>query len=60
MDYEFEPRDGVEMTERQAQPKYERLVMRAGRFYLEGTLPTGEPFTVQLGPSNASSAPPAR
>ena len=34
--------------------------MRGGRFYLEGTLLTGEPFSVQLGPSDASSEPPAR
>jgi hypothetical protein len=34
--------------------------MRDGRFYLQGTLPTGEPFSVQLGPSDSSSDPPSR
>ena len=34
--------------------------MREGRFYLQGTLPTGESFSVQLGPSMLSSEPPAR
>jgi hypothetical protein len=60
MDYEFEPRGAVDVGAVQKQPKYEKLVMRAGRFYLEGTLPTGEPFSVQLGPSDPSSEPPAR
>jgi hypothetical protein len=41
-------------------PKYDKLVMRDGRFYLQGTLPTGEPFSVQLGPSDSSSDPPSR
>ena len=31
--------------------------MRDGRFYLQGTLPTGRPFSVQLGPSDASPEP---
>jgi hypothetical protein len=60
MDYEFEQQPGLDVASGQAQPKYEKLVMRSGRFFLEGTLPTGEPFSVQLGPSDASSAPPAR
>jgi hypothetical protein len=60
MDYQFERRESVEVSPGQAQPKYEKLVMREGRFYLQGTLPTGEPFSVQLGPSDASSEPPAR
>jgi len=60
MDHEFEPRGAFETSERRAQPKYEKLVMRDGRFYLQGTLATGEPFSVQLGPSDASSEPPAR
>jgi hypothetical protein len=60
MDYEFEQQPGVDHAPAQAQPRYERLVMRAGRFYLEGTLPTGASFSVQLGPSDASSEPPAR
>ena len=55
MDYEFEQQAGADRAP--AQPRYERLVMRAGRFYLEGSLPDGEPFTVQLGPSDASSEP---
>ncbi len=41
-------------------PKYDKLVMRDGRFFLQGTLPTGEPFSVQLGPSDSSSDPPSR
>ena len=58
MDYEFEQQPGTaDRASAQAQPRYERLVMRAGRFYLEGSLPDGEPFTVQLGPSDASSEP---
>jgi hypothetical protein len=60
MDYEFEQGDALEIGAGQRQPRYDRLVMRGGRFFLEGTLPDGEPFTVQLGPSDASSAPPAR
>jgi hypothetical protein len=60
MDYEFERLPAFDVTEPQAQPKYEKLVMRSGRFFLEGTLSTGEPFSVQLGPSDPSSAPPAR
>ena len=60
MDYQFERREPVEASPGQAQPKYEKLVMRDGRFYLQGTLPTGEPFSVQLGPSDASSEPPPR
>jgi hypothetical protein len=60
MDYEFEQQKPAEGSVGQAQPKYEKLVMRAGRFYLQGTLPTGEPFSVQLGPSDASSDPPSR
>jgi hypothetical protein len=60
MDYEFERQPGLDVSSGQAQPKYEKLVMRAGRFYLEGTTPAGEPFTVQLGPSDASSDPPSR
>ena len=60
MDYEFEQREPLEMGAVRAQPKYEKLVMREGRFYLQGTLATGEPFSVQLGPSDASSGPPAR
>jgi len=57
MDYQFERRESVDVSPGQAQPKYEKLVMRGGRFYLEGSLPGGEPFTVQLGPSDASSEP---
>jgi hypothetical protein len=57
---EFEPHGALDVTEGRAQPKYEKLVMRGGRFYLEGTLPTGVSFSVQLGPSDASSEPPAR
>ena len=60
MDYQFEPREPLEASEVRAQPKYDRLVMRDGRFFLQGTLPTGEPFSMQLGPSDASSDPPAR
>jgi hypothetical protein len=60
MDYEFEQGDALEIGAGQRQPRYDRLVMRGGRFFLEGTLPDGEAFTVQLGPSDASSAPPAR
>jgi hypothetical protein len=60
MDYQFERRESVDVTPGQAQPKYESLVMRDGRFYLQGTLPTGEHFSVQLGPSDASSEPPQR
>jgi hypothetical protein len=60
MDPEFEPHGPFDITESRAQPKYEKLVMRGGRFYLEGTLPTGASFSVQLGPSDASSEPPAR
>jgi hypothetical protein len=56
MEFWFEPGDSMEMSEIRAQPKYDRLVMRgSGRFYLEGTLPTGEPFSVQLGPSDSSA-----
>src|SRR3954469_9910809 len=60
MDYEFDRREAVDVSPGQAQPKYEKLVMREGRFYLQGTLPTGASFSVQLGPSDASSEPPAR
>ena len=60
MDHQFERRESVEASPGQAQPKYEKLVMRDGRFYLQGTLPTGQPFSVQLGPSDASSEPHAR
>ena len=60
MNPEFEPPGALDVSEVRAQPKYEKLVMRGGRFYLQGTLPTGEPFSVQLGPSDASSGPPAR
>ena len=60
MDYEFEQQGRVDASAGQAQPKYDKLVMRDGRFYLQGTLPTGEPFSVQLGPSDASSDPPSR
>ena len=60
MDHQFERRESVDISPGQAQPKYERLVMREGRFYLQGTLPTGQPFSVQLGPSDASSEPHAR
>ena len=60
MNPEFEPHGALDVSEVQAQPKYEKLVMREGRFYLQGTLPTGAPFSVQLGPSDASSEPPAR
>ena len=57
MNPEFESNGAFEVSEVRAQPKYEKLVMRGGRFYLEGSLPGGEPFTVQLGPSDASSEP---
>jgi hypothetical protein len=60
MNPEFEPHGALDVSEVRAQPKYEKLVMREGRFYLQGTLRTGEPFSVQLGPSDASSEPPAR
>jgi hypothetical protein len=60
MKFEFEPHGALDPSEVRAQPKYEKLVMREGRFYLQGTLPTGAPFSVQLGPSDASSEPPAR
>ena len=60
MEHQFERRESVEASPGQAQTKYEKLVMRGGRFYLEGTLPTGAPFSVQLGPSDSSTAPPAR
>ena len=60
MDHQFERRESVEASPGQAQPRYEKLVMRDGRFYLQGTLPTGQPFSVQLGPSDASSEPHAR
>jgi len=60
MNPEFEPHGSLDVTEGRAQPKYEKLVMRGGRFYLEGTLPTGEPFSVQLGPSDSSTASPGR
>jgi hypothetical protein len=59
MDHKFEQHQPFDMSPGRAQPQYEKLVMRgAGRFYLEGTLPTGEPFSVQLGPSDSSSDPP--
>lgn len=58
MEFEFD--GGLDVSGVRVQPKYEKLVMRGGRFYLEGTLPTGEPFSVQLGPSDPSSEPPAR
>jgi hypothetical protein len=57
MNPDFEPHDALDATEGRAQPKYEKLVMRGGRFYLEGSLPTGASFSVQLGPSDASSEP---
>ena len=60
MDSEFQKGDAVEIGAGQRQPRYDRLVMRGGRFFLEGKLADGEPFTVQLGPSDASSTPPAR
>ena len=59
MDYQFE-HEPLDASAVRAQPKYEKLVMRDGRFFLQGMLPTGEPFSVQLGPSDASSGPPAR
>ena len=33
MDYQFERRESVEVSPGQAQPKYEKLVMRDGRTY---------------------------
>jgi len=60
MDYEFEQHDPADTSLGRAQPKYDKLVMRDGRFFLQGTLPTGEPFSVQLGPSDSSSDPPSR
>ena len=60
MNPEFEPPGALDVSEVRAQPKYKKLVMRGGRFYLQGTLPTGASFSVQLGPSDASSGPPAR
>ncbi|HEX5900033.1 MAG TPA: hypothetical protein VFY32_11590 [Solirubrobacteraceae bacterium] len=59
MDQEFERFQPLGAAAGQA-PKYDKLVMRDGRFYLQGTLPTGEPFSVQLGPSDSSSDPPSR
>jgi hypothetical protein len=59
MDFQFE-HEPLDVAAGRAQPKYEKLVMREGRFFLQGTLPTGEPFSVQLGPSDASSDPPSR
>ena len=59
MDQEFERFQPLGASSGHA-PKYDKLVMRDGRFYLQGTLQTGEPFSVQLGPSDASSEPPAR
>ncbi|HEX5898123.1 MAG TPA: hypothetical protein VFY32_01905 [Solirubrobacteraceae bacterium] len=59
MDQEFERYQPLGAAPGQA-PKYDKLVMRDGRFYLQGTLPTGEPFSVQLGPSDSSSDPPSR
>jgi hypothetical protein len=61
MDFEFEQDQPLDVLPLRAQPRYQKIVMRgAGRFYLEGTLPTGEPFSVRLGPSDASSDPPSR
>ena len=60
MDNEFEQHEPLDVSGYRAQPKYDKLVMRDGRFYLQGTLPTGEPFSVQLGPSDSSSDPPSR
>jgi len=60
MNPEFEPPGALDVSEARTQPHYEKLVMRGGRFYLEGTLPTGAPFSVQLGPSDSSTAPRAR
>jgi hypothetical protein len=60
MDYEFEQHEPLDTSGFKAQPKYDKLVMRDGRFYLQGTLPTGQPFSVQLGPSDSSSDPPSR
>ena len=60
MDSEFEQHKRVDVSGYTVQPKYDKLVMRDGRFYLQGTLPTGEPFSVQLGPSDSSSDPPSR
>ena len=59
MDQEFERYQPLGAAPGQA-PKYDKLVMRDGRFFLQGTLPTGEPFSVQLGPSDSSSDPPSR
>ena len=59
MDYEFERHGTADIAAGEKQPRYDRLVMRAGRFFLEGTLPTGEAFSVQLGPSDPSTEPPA-
>jgi hypothetical protein len=59
MDQEFERFQPLGAAPGQA-PKYDKLVMRDGRFFLQGTLPTGEPFSVQLGPSDSSSDPPSR
>ena len=50
MDPEFEPHGALDITEGRAQPKYEKLVMRGGRFYLEGT-------SRRARPSPSSSAP---
>jgi hypothetical protein len=60
MDYEFDQGEPLDVAAVRVQPKYDKLVMRDGRFFLQGTLPTGEPFSVQLGPSDASSHPPSR
>ena len=60
MDSEFEQHESRDVSGYRAQPKYDKLVMRDGRFYLQGTLPTGGPFSVQLGPSDSSSDPPSR
>ena len=59
MDQEFERFQPLGATPGQA-TKYDKLVMRDGRFYLQGMHPTGEPFSVQLGPSDSSSDPPSR
>ena len=60
MDYEFEQHEPLDTSAFKLQPKYDKLVMRDGRFFLQGMLPTGEPFSVQLGPSDSSSDPPSR
>ena len=60
MESDFEHHKRLDVSGYAAQPKYDKLVMRDGRFYLQGTLPTGEPFSVQLGPSDSSSDPPSR